>query len=264
MSNAVSDLTDTEAPLVLVTRPQPQADEWVQQLRALGVKLSVDDFGTGYSSLSYLHRLPVDTLKIDRSFIMNLHEDDKACHFVATIVHLAHKLGLDVICEGVELQVQANILKELKYQSSLELDPRTFERVRALIYQRAGISPLAAAVGFDFDPAALELSRKHLEPLRDKALAAIHAVTRRGNGRDRFGHERADEIRVCVFSVDAILAVQAVLTVDTVAARLTVLAVDAVPTIFPVSAWKARNPILTGIALLSLYRFTLFKSLDPG
>lgn len=85
----------------------------LNRLKDMQIHLLLDDFGTGYSSLSYLHRLPVDTLKIDRSFIMNLHEDDKACHFVATIVHLAHKLGLDVICEGVELQVQANILSAM-------------------------------------------------------------------------------------------------------------------------------------------------------
>jgi len=77
------------------------------------IRLLLDDFGTGYSSLSYLHRLPVDTLKIDRSFIMHMHENDKARHFVETIVHLAHKLGLNVICEGVELQVQADMLRTM-------------------------------------------------------------------------------------------------------------------------------------------------------
>jgi diguanylate cyclase (GGDEF)-like protein len=85
----------------------------LERLKAMQIRLLLDDFGTGYSSLSYLHRLPVDTLKIDRSFIMHLHEDDKARHFVETIVHLAHKLGLNLICEGVELQVQADILRAM-------------------------------------------------------------------------------------------------------------------------------------------------------
>ncbi|HEY8027058.1 MAG TPA: GGDEF domain-containing protein [Burkholderiaceae bacterium] len=90
-----------------------QADhaiELLNRLKEMQILLLLDDFGTGYSSLSYLHRLPIDTLKIDRSFISNLHSDDRGRHFVETIVHLAHKLGLDIICEGVELEVQANIL----------------------------------------------------------------------------------------------------------------------------------------------------------
>ncbi|HEX8958056.1 MAG TPA: GGDEF domain-containing protein [Burkholderiaceae bacterium] len=82
----------------------------LEQLREMGILLLLDDFGTGYSSLAYLHRLPIDTLKIDRSFISNLHSDPRGRDFVETIVHLAHKLGLDIICEGVELEVQANIL----------------------------------------------------------------------------------------------------------------------------------------------------------
>jgi EAL domain-containing protein (putative c-di-GMP-specific phosphodiesterase class I) len=86
------------------------AIELLENLKEMGILLLLDDFGTGYSSLAYLHRLPIDTLKIDRSFISNLHSDERGRHFVETIVHLAHKLGLDIICEGVELEVQANIL----------------------------------------------------------------------------------------------------------------------------------------------------------
>ena len=87
-----------------------RAIELLDQLKEMGILLLLDDFGTGYSSLAYLHRLPIDTLKIDRSFISNLHSDLRGRDFVETIVHLAHKLGLDIICEGVELEVQANIL----------------------------------------------------------------------------------------------------------------------------------------------------------
>ncbi|MBS4098523.1 MAG: GGDEF domain-containing protein [Sulfuricella sp.] len=87
-----------------------QAIALLERLREMKIRLLLDDFGTGYSSLSYLHRLPIDTLKVDRSFIMHLHEKQDARHFVETIVHLAHKLGRDVICEGVELEEQAAIL----------------------------------------------------------------------------------------------------------------------------------------------------------
>jgi len=81
-------------------------------LKELGVRLSIDDFGTGYSSLNYLRRFPVDTLKIDRSFISNMDIDDNR-KIVATMVMLAHSLGLRVIAEGMETEDQLRQLKEL-------------------------------------------------------------------------------------------------------------------------------------------------------
>ncbi|MBI2308224.1 MAG: GGDEF domain-containing protein [Rhodocyclales bacterium] len=95
-----------------------QAIAVLGRLREMGIRLLLDDFGTGYSSLSYLHRLPIDTLKIDRSFITNLHANPNDRHFVETIVHLAHKLGLDIICEGVEQAVQAEILAGMDVEYS--------------------------------------------------------------------------------------------------------------------------------------------------
>ncbi|MCL1464116.1 GGDEF domain-containing response regulator [Argonema galeatum] len=86
----------------------------LSQLRALGIQLSIDDFGTGYSSLSYLHRFPVNTLKIDRSFINNMGEDRESSEIVRTIVMLAHNLGIDVIAEGVETRQQLTKLRELQ------------------------------------------------------------------------------------------------------------------------------------------------------
>jgi diguanylate cyclase (GGDEF)-like protein len=85
----------------------------LQTLRRAGVEVSVDDFGTGYCSLSYLARLPVDTLKIDRSFVVRMRDVGYPRNIVAMIVSLAHTLGLKVIAEGVEDTEQVHLLKEL-------------------------------------------------------------------------------------------------------------------------------------------------------
>ncbi len=80
------------------------------QLRGLGVKLYIDDFGTGFSSLSYLRRLPVDGLKIDRTFVGDLLNGPQPAAVTAAIVHLAHELGVHVVAEGVETEQQAQAL----------------------------------------------------------------------------------------------------------------------------------------------------------
>jgi len=82
-------------------------------IRELGIRVSIDDFGTGFSSLSYLSRLPVDTLKIDRSFITGLTATPQGQALVSTIVSLAHALKLTVVAEGVETMEQRRLLRLL-------------------------------------------------------------------------------------------------------------------------------------------------------
>ena len=85
-------------------------------LKRLGLRLSIDDFGTGYSSLSYLRRFPIDTLKIDRSFISHIDGDEENRQIVRTIMHLADNLGMDVIAEGAETLEEIDHLQKLQCQ----------------------------------------------------------------------------------------------------------------------------------------------------
>lgn len=90
-----------------------QTVQILTSLKELGVQLSIDDFGTGYSSLSYLHRLPFDTLKIDRSFVNSVGENGEDSEILQTIISLAKNLKMRVIAEGIETESQLNILKNL-------------------------------------------------------------------------------------------------------------------------------------------------------
>jgi EAL domain-containing protein (putative c-di-GMP-specific phosphodiesterase class I) len=87
--------------------------EALNDLRRVGVRISIDDFGMGYSSLSYLKRLPADTLKIDRSFVAGLGEDAENTAIVRMVIELAHTLGMRIIAEGVESEEQAEQLREM-------------------------------------------------------------------------------------------------------------------------------------------------------
>lgn len=90
----------------------------LRQLQDRGIKLSIDDFGTGYSSLSYLHQLPIDTLKIDRSFVKSIDSDGEKLELVRTIVTLAWHLGMDIIAEGVETPKQLAQLRSLNCEAA--------------------------------------------------------------------------------------------------------------------------------------------------
>ncbi len=90
-----------------------RAISMMTQIRKLGVKLSIDDFGTGYSSLSYLHRFPIDTLKVDRSFVSTMEDGSENGEIVRTVIALAKTLRLDVVAEGIETIHQLHQLRIL-------------------------------------------------------------------------------------------------------------------------------------------------------
>jgi EAL domain-containing protein (putative c-di-GMP-specific phosphodiesterase class I) len=85
----------------------------LEELRALGVRLAIDDFGTGYSSLSYLQRLPIDVLKIDKSFIDGVDDDARGAALVRTILGLAETMSLRCVAEGIETESQLQALTAL-------------------------------------------------------------------------------------------------------------------------------------------------------
>jgi EAL domain-containing protein (putative c-di-GMP-specific phosphodiesterase class I) len=89
------------------------AIERMHSLKRLGFTLAIDDFGTGYSSFSYLSRFPVDKLKIDRSFVVNMQNGQRDVALVAAMVDVAQQLGITVIAEGVESEQERNALREL-------------------------------------------------------------------------------------------------------------------------------------------------------
>jgi EAL domain-containing protein (putative c-di-GMP-specific phosphodiesterase class I) len=85
----------------------------LRRLKNLGLQLSIDDFGTGYSSLSYLHRFPIDTLKVDRSFVGSMEDGTENGEIVRTVIALAKALNLDVVAEGIETIHQLHMLRIL-------------------------------------------------------------------------------------------------------------------------------------------------------
>jgi diguanylate cyclase (GGDEF)-like protein/PAS domain S-box-containing protein len=129
-SRLVLEITET----ALMHDMQAALDR-LNALKALGVRLSVDDFGTGYSSLSYLHQFPVDTVKIDKSFIDNIDRDGDNANFVGAILRLSEALHLDTLAEGIETQDQANTLEQLGcrlgqgYHYDKPLDPTDIDQL---------------------------------------------------------------------------------------------------------------------------------------
>jgi len=120
----------------LMVQSPELAAQALTQMVALGLKLAIDDFGTGYSSLSHLHRFPFHTLKIDRSFVMRLGEDDRSSAVVRAISDLAHTFGMDVVAEGIEREIECTHLREIgcEYgQGYLFARPMPFEEAVSLL-----------------------------------------------------------------------------------------------------------------------------------
>ncbi|VEB41788.1 Cyclic di-GMP phosphodiesterase Gmr [Chromobacterium violaceum] len=116
----------------------------MERFRAMGIHSSIDDFGTGHSALAYLTRFPVDTLKIDQSFIRNISNDEKGTALCDTIAYLAHRMGLQVVAEGVETQQQLTFLSSIHVdvvQGYLLCKPLPAAEAEAFILQQTGASP---------------------------------------------------------------------------------------------------------------------------
>ena len=121
----------------------------MKSLRTMGLKLSIDDFGTGYSSLSYLRKLPLDELKIDRSFIMEVSNRNDSRAIVATIVFLARRLKLSTVAEGVEKKEELEFLQKLgcnQYQGFFFSRPVPSNELPDLLSQRINASAKKSAL----------------------------------------------------------------------------------------------------------------------
>ena len=112
---------------------------------SMGIGLSIDDFGTGYSNLGYLRRFKIDTLKIDRSFIADLHRDKDATTIVKTIITLMRNFGIRVVAEGVETSDQRDLLHAMQcdaVQGYLIKEPMPFNSLQRYLVQTAGSPPI--------------------------------------------------------------------------------------------------------------------------
>ena len=117
-----------------------QAKQILQKIQALGARIEIDDFGTGFSSLTYLFQLPVNTLKIDHSFVGNLGKDNRTTEVVRAIVTLAHHMEIDVVAEGVETQQQQRLLLDMgcdQCQGFYHALPMNLEAVEAYLSERS-------------------------------------------------------------------------------------------------------------------------------
>lgn len=139
----------------VIDNPRRAASQ-LGQLKLLGVQILMDDFGTGHSSLSYLQNLPIDTLKIDRSFIGRMTQDRDGAELVRTIIRMAQNLGLAVVAEGIETPEQVSLLQGMDCQSGqgyLFARPQTLDNATAESHRQVGGGPppkrTPAGVGVD-------------------------------------------------------------------------------------------------------------------
>jgi diguanylate cyclase (GGDEF)-like protein/PAS domain S-box-containing protein len=128
----------------------PRTMQVLEELRELGIRLSIDDFGTGYSSLSALQQMPVQTLKIDQSFVRNVGTDPEDATLVRTIIEMGRSLGMEIVAEGVETHEQSAFLRErgCNYGQGLLFGrPMTADAFLAMLQGRVGESPPAPRSG---------------------------------------------------------------------------------------------------------------------
>ncbi len=159
----------------------------LEAIREMGVSIAIDDFGTGFSSLSYLARLPVDTLKIDRSFVIDMTAGPEGLALVSTIINLAHSLNLKVVAEGVETEEQSRLLRLLScdemqgYWFSPPVARDVFEArylqqspgVSPTVWQPAPVSALALSSSGEGAPRGAELLKFGARSVRGTSVTSI-------------------------------------------------------------------------------------------
>ncbi|MDD2900681.1 MAG: EAL domain-containing protein [Desulfuromonadaceae bacterium] len=122
----------------------------LKQLRQLGVNISIDDFGTGYSSLSHLRSMPVDTLKVDRSFVTNAHASEEDAQILTAIIAMAHSLKLEIVAEGVECEIHETLLiaqRCREAQGFYYAEPMSAEALTSLLLEQTlPLAPMKYAI----------------------------------------------------------------------------------------------------------------------
>jgi diguanylate cyclase (GGDEF)-like protein len=145
LSKLPPDRLELELTESYIMKDLPQAAARLTQIRNLGVSIAIDDFGTGYSSLSYLNKLPVDSLKIDQSFLRNLHEPEGSLAVIQSIVRMAHSMNLTVVAEGVETRAELDLVRVLgcdKVQGHVYGPARRRDQVEALLAGSDSLGPV--------------------------------------------------------------------------------------------------------------------------
>ena len=144
------DLLELEITESMMMAHPERAAETLLEIKAMGVHVSIDDFGTGYSSLARLKKFPIESVKIDRSFIADVAVDPDDAAIVSAVIAMAHNLRLKVVAEGVETLEQIRFLRERncdEVQGYLVSRPISPEQVREFALHRAANQPGAIAVG---------------------------------------------------------------------------------------------------------------------
>lgn len=168
----------------LMTNPERSAEQ-LAVLRAMGVSVAIDDFGTGYSSLSYLRRLPIDKLKIDRSFVRDLVINRTDESIVRAIVALAHSVGLQVIAEGVETEQQLERISILEcdlWQGYYCCRPQPAHDLQPLLIERAAMGAGGCDFPYPARPANEAATAANLEGLSHPGTLEILGIEQQPPG----------------------------------------------------------------------------------